>query len=83
MRRFFILQIYKISFPIPLAQKISSITHTDIWAARDWQLQMANGAAESGVVIQYCMALPREIMQSVESNVNARARTSSDYQLGL
>ncbi len=44
---------------------------------------MANGAAESGVVIQYCMALPREIMQSVESNVNARARTSSDYQLGL
>ena len=41
-----------------------AITHTSFTAARDWLLQMGAGAAEHNVTLQYCMSLPRHVLQS-------------------
>jgi hypothetical protein len=58
-----------------------SITHTDFDAARNWLLGMGHGASEAGVLIKYCMSLPRQVLQSTEiKSVNA-ARVSGDYML--
>ena len=57
------------------------ITHTDLNAARDWLLEMGRGATVSGVDLLYCMALPREILQSVEIEAVKTARVSGDYLL--
>lgn len=33
---------------------------------RLWLMQMGSGADKSGIAVQYCMSLPRHIMQSIE-----------------
>ena len=40
------------------------VTHTNFTAARDWLLLMGAGAAEEKVALQYCMSLPRHVLQS-------------------
>ncbi len=41
---------------------------------RQWLMQMGSGADKSGIAVQYCMSLPRHIMQSVEVPAMVRAR---------
>ena len=43
-----------------------TVTHTNFTAARDWLTQMGAGAEEAGVTLQYCMSLPRHVLQSSE-----------------
>lgn len=43
-----------------------SITHTDLNAARSWLLEMGRGASVEDIELIYCMALPREVLQSAE-----------------
>ena len=57
------------------------ITHTDLHAARDWLLEMGRGATVTGLDLIYCMALPRQILQSVEIEAVKTARVSGDYLL--
>ena len=38
----------------------------DFHAGRTWLNQMGAGAEEGGITIQYCMSLPREVLQSAE-----------------
>ena len=57
------------------------ITHTDLNAARDWLLEMGLAAEAFGIELIYCMALPREILQSVEIEAVKTARVSGDYIL--
>lgn len=45
---------------------ILKVTHTNINIGRDWLLQMGHGAEINGMTIQYCQALPRHMLQSVE-----------------
>ncbi|XP_071096653.1 uncharacterized protein [Haliotis cracherodii] len=52
---------------------------SDIDLARQWLHQMGNGAAKNGLTVQYCMALPRNVMQSLEIPVVTQARASDDY----
>ncbi|XP_071096650.1 uncharacterized protein [Haliotis cracherodii] len=52
---------------------------SDIDLARQWLHQMGNGAAKNGLTVQYCMALPRHAMQSLEIPVVTQARVSGDY----
>ena len=60
---------------------LTSITRRDFWAAENWLRQMGQGANINNINIKYCMALPREILSSVQiESVNA-ARVSGDYRL--
>ena len=58
-----------------------TVTHTNFTAARDWLTQMGAGAREAGVTLQYCMSLPRHVLQSSEVESVRRLRTSGDYIL--
>eukprot|EP01012_Entosiphon_sulcatum_P028632 TRINITY_DN3468_c0_g1_i1.p1 TRINITY_DN3468_c0_g1~~TRINITY_DN3468_c0_g1_i1.p1 ORF type:complete len:750 (+),score=126.46 TRINITY_DN3468_c0_g1_i1:23-2251(+) len=46
---------------------------------RDWLMQMGTAAAKYNVAIQYCMAWPRHILQSLELPAVTNARASGDY----
>ncbi|XP_046560817.1 uncharacterized protein LOC124269827 [Haliotis rubra] len=39
---------------------------SDIDLGRQWLHQMGNGAAKNGLTLQYCMALPRNVLQALE-----------------
>ena len=49
--------------------------------ARNWLRHMGHGAELADVDIQYCMTLPKELLQSVESKSVKRVRASEDYIL--
>ncbi|XP_046547850.1 uncharacterized protein LOC124257765 isoform X2 [Haliotis rubra] len=55
---------------------------TDIDLGRQWLTQMGNGAAKNGLTIQYCMAYPRFMLQSLEIPVVTQARASHDNRPG-
>ena len=46
---------------------------------REWLLQMGEAALANDVSIEYCMALPRHAMQSVEIPAVTQIRASDDY----
>ena len=56
-----------------------AVTHTSFTAARDWLLQMGAGAADNNVILQYCMSLPRHVLQSAGIDAVGRLRTNGDY----
>eukprot|EP00475_Leptophrys_vorax_P030484 TRINITY_DN4571_c0_g1_i1.p1 TRINITY_DN4571_c0_g1~~TRINITY_DN4571_c0_g1_i1.p1 ORF type:complete len:776 (+),score=200.17 TRINITY_DN4571_c0_g1_i1:255-2330(+) len=47
--------------------------------ARQWLLQMGLAAQATGLAIQYCMAWPRHVLQSLEIPAVSQARASDDY----
>lgn len=52
---------------------------TSVSLGRDWLLQMGQGAASQGLVVQYCMPYIRHLIQSVEVPAVTQARASDDY----
>ena len=52
-------------------------------AARNWLMQMGQGAEQEGMKLFYCMALPREILQTSEIPPVTKARVSGDYMLSM
>eukprot|EP01060_Flectonema_neradi_P022193 TRINITY_DN3046_c2_g1_i1.p1 TRINITY_DN3046_c2_g1~~TRINITY_DN3046_c2_g1_i1.p1 ORF type:complete len:565 (+),score=113.29 TRINITY_DN3046_c2_g1_i1:50-1696(+) len=50
--------------------------------ARQWLLQMGTAASRNDLTIQYCMAYPRHIVQSVEVQAVSQVRASHDYRPG-
>eukprot|EP00937_MAST-01D_sp_MAST-1D-sp2_P006546 g6546.t1 len=52
---------------------------TDVALARTWLLQMGAGAEKNGLTVQYCMAYPRHVLQSVEIPAVSHFRASGDY----
>ena len=58
-----------------------TVTHTNFTAGRDWLTLMGEGAGLQGVTLQYCMSLPRHVLQSAEIASVRRLRTSGDYIL--
>jgi len=50
--------------------------------ARQWLLQMGNGAEKNGLTVQYCMSWCRHMLQSVEIQAVTQARASGDYHPG-
>ncbi len=51
----------------------------DVHDAKLWLTQMASGAKENNLTIQYCMPFIRHLLQSVEFDVVTQARASDDY----
>ena len=50
--------------------------------ARQWLVQMGRGAAKQNVTVQYCMALARMALQSIEIPAVTTIRASDDYGPG-
>ena len=57
--------------------------HTQIGLARQWLMQMGEGAWGAGkMIIQYCGPQIRHILQSVEIEAVRQSRASADYEPG-
>jgi hypothetical protein len=56
---------------------------TNATLMRMWLMEMGRAAQDCHVAIQYCMPLPRHILQSVEIPAVTQVRASGDYQAGL
>mmetsp|Transcript_37428 Transcript_37428/g.117006 ORF Transcript_37428/g.117006 Transcript_37428/m.117006 type:complete len:541 (+) Transcript_37428:1079-2701(+) len=50
--------------------------------AREWLLQMGKGADKVNAAIQYCMEIPKFVLQSLEIPAVTQARASDDYHPG-
>jgi len=57
-------------------------TQNNVTNSRQWLVSMGKAASQLGLTIQYCMALPNHILQSVEIQSVTQARASDDYQPG-
>ena len=55
---------------------------TDLFLGRQWLVDMGEAAAQLGITIQYCMAWPRHLMQTVEIPAVTQIRVSDDYHPG-
>jgi hypothetical protein len=56
---------------------------TDINLGEQWLKSMGAAAETVGMNIQYCMGLPRHILQALEVPRATHARVSADYAVGL
>jgi hypothetical protein len=56
---------------------------TDINLGEQWLKSMGAGADQVGINIQYCMSLPRHILQALEIPRVTHARVSGDYAVSL
>ena len=56
---------------------------TDINLGRRWLTSMGTGAGQVGINIQYCMSLPRHLLQALEIPRVTHARASDDYAVSL
>ncbi|XP_039254962.2 uncharacterized protein LOC120331863 [Styela clava] len=55
---------------------------TNIHLGKTWLMNMGQAAEEHGLTVQYCMALPRHMLQSIEIPAVTQARVSGDYHPG-
>jgi hypothetical protein len=58
-------------------------TRTNINLGEQWLKSMGAAADQVGINIQYCMSLPRHILQAVEIPRVTHARASDDYAVNL
>jgi hypothetical protein len=56
-----------------------SVTKTNVTAASSWLAAMGDAAASLGLTIQYCMPLPRHMLESTKHQAVTNARASGDY----
>eukprot|EP00516_Mucochytrium_quahogii_P002198 CAMPEP_0203752530 /NCGR_PEP_ID=MMETSP0098-20131031/6439_1 /ASSEMBLY_ACC=CAM_ASM_000208 /TAXON_ID=96639 /ORGANISM=" , Strain NY0313808BC1" /LENGTH=749 /DNA_ID=CAMNT_0050642739 /DNA_START=515 /DNA_END=2764 /DNA_ORIENTATION=- len=57
-------------------------TLQNVHAARTWLMQMGQAAEMLNIRIQYCMSLPRHVLQTLEIPAVTQIRGSRDYQPG-
>ncbi|CAF3564069.1 unnamed protein product [Rotaria socialis] len=58
-------------------------TRTDINLGEQWLMSMGAAAEQFGINIQYCMSLPRHILQALQIPRVTHARASDDYATHL
>jgi hypothetical protein len=58
------------------------VTKSNVTAGSSWLGAMAEAAASLGVTIQYCMPLPRHMLESTKHQPVTNARASGDYHPG-
>jgi hypothetical protein len=58
-------------------------TRTDIHIGHQWLMSMGEAAEKVGINIQYCMSLPRHILQALQIPRVTNARASTDYSFHL
>ena len=52
---------------------------TQLDLARQWLMQMGQGASKAGLSVMYCMPAPRHVLQSLEIPAVKQVRASDDY----
>jgi hypothetical protein len=72
------MQIYEQDWLVTVTEGMQ-VTQQDVFKAHMWLKAMADAASTLGVTIQYCMALPSHLLQSVEFQAVTTARASDDY----
>jgi len=60
-------------------ERMSNV-NDNVYAARNWLLQMGEGAKQNDITIMYCMSLSRHILQSLEIPAVTQARATNDYK---
>jgi hypothetical protein len=60
-----------------------SPTRTDTHIGHQWLMSMGEAAEKTDIYIQYCMSLPRHILQALEIPRVTQTRTSGDYASDL
>ena len=58
------------------------VTRSSLTASSDWLQAMSDAAASLNVTIQYCMPLPRHMLESTKHQPVTNARASGDYHPG-
>ena len=58
-------------------------TRTDINLGEQWLMSMGAAAEKVGINLQYCMSLPRHILQALQIPRVTQTRTSDDYAVQL
>jgi hypothetical protein len=58
-------------------------TRTDINLGEQWLTSMGSAAEKTGINIQYCMSLPRHILQALQIPRVTHSRASDDYAVHL
>jgi len=56
--------------------------NTELGAAHEWLGAMGDAAAAHSLPVQYCMALPSDLLESILHSAVTNARASHDYQPG-
>lgn len=59
-----------------------AVTKSNVTAGSSWLQAMADAAASLGITIQYCMPLPRHMLESTKHQPVTNARASGDYHPG-
>lgn len=59
-----------------------NVTRSSIDASSTWLKAMADAATSLGITIQYCMPLPRHMLESTHHQAVTNARASGDYHPG-
>lgn len=70
--------LYEQDWLITVFQSVDAAQST-IWAGDAWLNAMNDAAVELGVTLQYCMALPRQLLKSTQSPAATQARAFNDY----
>lgn len=60
----------------------TTLYRQDLAAYEDWAVGLDQAAAVTGVPVQFCMAMPSDIMMSTKLNWVTNARASNDYAEG-
>ena len=58
------------------------VTKSNVTAGETWLAAMAQAASSLGITIQYCMPLPRHMLESTKHQAVTNARASGDYHPG-
>ena len=72
------LRVYQQDWLYNEFETVTALTR-QVDLARQWLLQMGQGAADAGVSIMYCMPSPRHVLQSIEIPNVRQVRASDDY----
>jgi hypothetical protein len=72
------MQVYEQDWLITVWESMD-VTKFNVTAGSSWLAAMAEAAAELGVTIQYCMPLPRHMLESTFHQPVTNARSSGDY----
>ena len=75
------LVVYEQDFLVTTFERHQQL-QSELNLGRTWLKQMGDAAEQLDIRIQYCMALTRYVLQSVEIPVVTQVRASSDYQPG-
>lgn len=75
------LRVYEQDWLVTAFEGLAAL-QTQLELGREWLIQMGEGARKHGITVQYCMPLPRHVLQSVEVPAVKQVRATDDNTPG-